>query len=114
MPSQELCRVGLIALWHMESSQTRDRTYISCNDRQILNHWTTREVLDYFKMLILCQLFTLSIRFFYSPFTKLLNKYLLSTSHVLDALLGAGDTASKQETKFPTFLELNYRKGDIH
>jgi len=48
VPSQELCRVGLIALWHMESSQTRDRTYIPCNDRQILNHWTTREVLDYF------------------------------------------------------------------
>ena len=43
---------------------------------------------------------------FYSPFTNLLNKYLLSTSHVLDAVLGAGDTASKQETKFPTFLEL--------
>ena len=47
-PSQSLCHVGIIALGHMESSQTGDQTYIPCNDRQILNHWTTKEVLDYF------------------------------------------------------------------
>ena len=29
---------------HVESSLTRYRTHISCIGRQILNHWTTREV----------------------------------------------------------------------
>ena len=39
-------RIGSIALWHVESSQTRDRTHVSCIDRQILHHWSTREVLQ--------------------------------------------------------------------
>ena len=30
---------------HMESSWTRDLTCVPCIGRQILNHWTTREVL---------------------------------------------------------------------
>ena len=34
----------LVALWHMESSWTRNQTHVSCIDRQILNHWTTKEV----------------------------------------------------------------------
>ena len=29
----------------MESPWTRDRTHVSCIGREILNHWTTREVL---------------------------------------------------------------------
>ena len=29
--------------WHMESSQTCDRTYVPCLGRWILNHWTTRD-----------------------------------------------------------------------
>ena len=29
--------------WHMESSQTSDRTYVPCIGRWILNHWTTRD-----------------------------------------------------------------------
>ena len=37
---------GFVALWHGGSSHTRDRTHVSCIGRQILNHWTTREVLD--------------------------------------------------------------------
>ena len=32
------------ALRHVESSQTRDRTHVPCISRQILDHWTTREV----------------------------------------------------------------------
>ena len=35
--------VGLVALWHVGSSQTRDRTGVQCVARQILNHWATRE-----------------------------------------------------------------------
>ena len=40
------CRTsGLVASWHVESSQTRDGTRVPCIGRQILKHWTTREVL---------------------------------------------------------------------
>ena len=35
---------GLIAPWHVESSQSRDQTHVLCIGRQILNHWTTGEV----------------------------------------------------------------------
>ena len=35
----------LVALQHVESSQTRDRTRAHCLGRQILIHCTTREVL---------------------------------------------------------------------
>ena len=35
---------GLAALQHVVSSQTRDRTHVSCIASQILSHWTTREV----------------------------------------------------------------------
>ena len=36
--------MGLAVPSHMEFSQTRDRTHVACIARQILNHWTTREV----------------------------------------------------------------------
>ena len=35
---------GLVALWHMGSSQTRARTHVPCIGRWILNHGATREV----------------------------------------------------------------------
>ena len=35
---------GLVAPRHMESSQSGDQTCIPCAGRQILNHWTIREV----------------------------------------------------------------------
>ena len=34
---------GLVAPWHVGSSQTRARTRVPCIDRQILNHCATRE-----------------------------------------------------------------------
>ena len=37
--------MGLVALWHVGTSQTRDRTSVPCTARQILNCWTTRETL---------------------------------------------------------------------
>ena len=45
----------LVALWHMESSWTRNQTHVSCIDRQSLNHWTTKEVLINFsdKMVVI-------------------------------------------------------------
>ena len=36
--------MGLVALWHVEFSQTRNPTRVPCIGRWILNHWTTREV----------------------------------------------------------------------
>ena len=39
---QQLWHMGL-ALWHVGSSRTRDRTSVPCISRRILNHWTTRE-----------------------------------------------------------------------
>ena len=39
---------GLVAPWHVGSSQTRARTRVSCIGRQILNHCATREAPVYF------------------------------------------------------------------
>ena len=44
MKAQELRCLGLAALQYVESSQTRDRTRISCINSWIVNHWTAREV----------------------------------------------------------------------
>ena len=41
---QWLCCMGLDALWHVEPSQTRDRTLISCMGTWALSHWSTGEV----------------------------------------------------------------------
>ena len=35
--------MGLVAPWHVESSQTRDRTHVPCIGRRIPNHWTIGE-----------------------------------------------------------------------
>ena len=36
--------MGLVAPWHVESSQTGDQTHVACTGRWILNHWTPRDV----------------------------------------------------------------------
>ena len=36
--------MDLVAPPYVESSQTSDRTWVPCIGRQILNHWTVREV----------------------------------------------------------------------
>ena len=38
--------MGLVAPQLVESSWPRDRTHVPCIGRRILNHWTTREVLQ--------------------------------------------------------------------
>ena len=38
--------VGLVAPWHVGSSQTRGQTHVSCIGRQVLNYWTTGESLS--------------------------------------------------------------------
>ena len=43
---------GLFAPQHVESSWTRYQTHVPCFGRQILNHWTTREVLIFFLLWI--------------------------------------------------------------
>ena len=56
-------------MWDL-SPLTRDQTYIPCIGRQILKHWTTREVLCFlifffFNLMLvyfcLCQVFVLSV-----------------------------------------------------
>ena len=37
-------QTSLVALWHVGSSRTRDRTRVPCTGRLILNHCATREV----------------------------------------------------------------------
>ena len=44
--AQQLWRRGLVALWHVGSSQSRDRNHVPCIGRQILNHLITREALE--------------------------------------------------------------------
>ena len=44
--TQWLWCMGLSALPHVESSQTRDQTRVHCIRRQILFHWTTAEVVN--------------------------------------------------------------------
>ena len=41
--AQYLWLTGLVAPWHVGSSQTRARTCVPCIGRQILNHCATRE-----------------------------------------------------------------------
>ena len=41
--AQHLWLTGLVAPWHVGSSQTRARTRVLCIGRQILNHCATRE-----------------------------------------------------------------------
>ena len=44
LQAQQLWHTGLVAPWHVGSSQTRARTRVPCIGRRILNHCTTREV----------------------------------------------------------------------
>ena len=54
--AQQLWRVGLVALWHVGSCQTRARTRVPCIGRRILNQCATREaprgdiLLSFFKL----------------------------------------------------------------
>ena len=52
---------SLAAPQHVGSSQTRERTCVSCAGRRVLNHWTTTEVLSMlFKAHFLLNLFAFS------------------------------------------------------
>ena len=42
--AQQLWHMGLVALWHVGSSHIREGTRVPCIGRQILSHWTMREV----------------------------------------------------------------------
>ena len=44
--AQQLWCMGLVALQHVGSSRTRDRTRVPCIGRRILNHCATREALS--------------------------------------------------------------------
>ena len=44
MWTQYLWHASLVILQHVGYSWTRNQTYVLCFGRQVLNHWTTREV----------------------------------------------------------------------
>jgi len=44
MPAQQLWLMGLVALWHVESSGTRGLIRVPCIGSQVLKLWITREV----------------------------------------------------------------------
>ena len=44
--TQELWGTALVALGQVASSWTMNQTHVLCIGRQILNHWTTVEVLN--------------------------------------------------------------------
>ena len=52
---------GLVAPWHMGSSQTRARTRVPCISRQILNHCATKEARCLIFKLILTSTLTASL-----------------------------------------------------
>ena len=46
--AQQLWHPSSVILWHVTSSQIRDRTRVSCTGRWILYHWATKEVPNIF------------------------------------------------------------------
>ena len=66
---QYLWCVGLVTLWHVESSPARDQTCVPCTGRQILNCWTTEKVpkINHFQANNVLT---------FSPFTALCNHHL--------------------------------------
>ena len=49
---QKVQHLGLVAPKHVDSSQTRNQTCDPCVRKWILNHWTTKEVLDFFLLFL--------------------------------------------------------------
>ena len=61
--ARSLWHLGLVVRWRLGSSQTRDRTCVSCIGRQILYHWATREA----QSLVLMNVLLLYHFFFFWP-----------------------------------------------
>ena len=82
----------LPGMWDF-SSLTRDRTCIPCTARQILNHWTTKEVLGW--------------GCFEGGISQLLIQVLWSTYYVLDTVISLQsffDSVSQPQNTFTKFL----------
>ena len=89
--AQQLWYTGLVALRHVESTWTTDRTRVPCTGRWIPIHCTTREV----PVISFKTLFTSSNFFFFQ-------QILLITSHVSDTILGTGDIMVSETDKNPS------------
>ena len=59
--AQWLRHMGLVAPWHVGSSQTRNRTSVPFIARQVLNHWITREAPSWVSQKIKLGLWILSL-----------------------------------------------------
>ena len=60
--AQQLWLTGLVAPWHVGSSQTRARNHVPCIGRRTLNHCATREAPSYFYLFIYLFLAVLGLR----------------------------------------------------
>ena len=65
-------------LWYVGSSWTRDQTCVPCIGRQILNHWTTKEVPTMFLALEFHSLLDSVLQVLYTLFLILQNRYSYS------------------------------------
>ena len=64
---------GPVALWHVQSSQTRCQTHVPCIDRWTPNLWTSREVQSHYRFAIeyFCVCCVLALCFSPMIFTKI-------------------------------------------
>ena len=74
----QLWCTGFVALQHVGSSQTRDRTQVPCIGRWILNHWTPK-VLKYHILILIsgseCGLFPVAVTSGYHPCGQMLEEF---------------------------------------
>ena len=71
MQAQQLWLTGIVAPWHVGSSQTRARTRGPCIGRQILNCCTTREARKY-----LLLVFSTRLSFFFLKINLLIYLFI--------------------------------------
>ena len=72
-----------VSPWHVESSWTRDQTYVPCIGRWILNHWPSREVQTLLRILFFM------VKHYTSPRNKTIISNILSLNQISQNLLVA-------------------------
>lgn len=102
---------SLVSPWHVESSQTRDQTWVPCIRRWILSHWTTSDVQEHFLKYHVSVLFSFIssdrnpgchfaiFRTSQSPtFLLIINISTLKTRYFLVCVLGGEAGSGRTET----------------
>ena len=73
--AQQLWRMGLVAPWHVGSSQTRAQTCVPCTGRRILDRCATREAQTFSLLLKPSTIRTLTVVFLARLSSALYSKY---------------------------------------